>query len=480
MHVTPQLPLLKRVPPGAWAALAWCAGAVLTFLMRVRLPGEEEPAIRPGHLVYRWDGLSYLALATALALAGAVLLRRRPLPALALTLTASAVATLSLGVGEIPMAQFLAVDVVLYFIAATRSRRTGVFAVTVALTTLVCYVTVRLLLGWTIGTSAELAVALTAVIAWLAGDSMRQAREYAQRLSAQAAAQAVTGERLRIARELHDMVAHSIGIIALQAGAARRVIDTQPARVREALGEIETVGRDALAGLRRMVGALRQTDREPVASTLGRTDQTSAMSPLGRTDQTSAMLPLGRTYQTPARPPLGQTDPRSVERLTAPLSPAPGLAEVARLIATTTDAGVRVDVRWHGERRPLPPEIDISAYRIIQEALTNVIRHARTRTCLVSIAYHPEDLSIDVHNDAPDTPLSPNGHTAPDAATHGPGWHAGDTAPSAAGNEPPDHGYGLVGMRERVTLLRGEFSAGPCPQGGFRVTASLPAPAGVR
>ncbi|MBB4705324.1 sensor histidine kinase [Sphaerisporangium siamense] len=456
MHVTPQLPLLKRVPPAAWTALAWCAGVVFTFLMRVRLPGEEEPAIRAGYLLYRWDGLTFLVVATALALAGAVLLRSRPISALALELTASTLATLPLGVGEIPMAQFLAVDVVLCFIAATRPRRTGVLAVTVALTTLACYVTVRLLLGWTIGTSAELAVALTAVIAWLAGDSTRQAREYAQRLSAQAAAQAVTGERLRIARELHDMVAHSIGIIALQAGAARRVIDTQPPRAREALGEIETVGREALSGLRRMLGALRQPDTEPAASSLGQTDRKAAMAALH------------------------QTDPQAAADLVAPLSPAPGLADVTRLVGTTTDAGVHVDVQWHGERRPLPPEIDISAYRIIQEALTNVIRHAHTRTCRLSIAYHPEDLSIEVHNDAANIPLPPNGHTAHAVAADGPGWQTGGADAPRVGYELPDRGYGLVGMRERVTLLRGEFSAGPCPQGGFRVTANLPAPAGVR
>ncbi|MCC5576192.1 sensor histidine kinase [Microtetraspora sp. AC03309] len=398
MYATPPLPLLKRVPPGAWTALAWYAGLAFTFLIRVRLPGEAESAVLAGVLIFRWDGLTTLAVATALALAGSACLRSRPLPALALVLAASAIAPVPLGVGEIPMAQFLAADVALYFIAATRPRRTGIVAVAMALAVLAGYLTTRLFFGWVIGTSAELAVAMTAVIAWLVGNSVRQSREHADTLSAQATARAIADERLRIARELHDMVAHSIGVIALQAGAARRVIETQPVRARDALGEIETVGRETLSGLRRMVGALRQAETE----------------------------------QAPQ-----------------PLHPRPGLADVDRLAETTTDAGVHVDVRWQGELRPLPPEIDVSAYRIIQEAVTNVVRHAGTHACQVSVDYGDDEVSIEVLDDG-------NGRG---------GAMAG--------------GYGLVGMRERVGMLRGEFSAAPRPEGGFRVAARLPLPAGV-
>ncbi|MEU0572633.1 sensor histidine kinase [Nonomuraea sp. NPDC005983] len=398
MHVTPPLPLLKRVPPGAWAALTWCAGLAFTFLVRVRLPGEAASAVSAGALIYRWDGLAFLAVATALALAGSARLHHRPFQAMALLLAASALAPVPLGVVEIPLAQFLAVDVALYFIAATRPRRAGVVAVAMALAVLAGYLATRLLLGWVIGTSAELAVGMTAVIAWLVGHSVRQAREYAERLNTQATAQAVTGERLRIARELHDAVAHSIGVIALQAGAARRVIDTQPVQARDALGEIETVGRQTLSGLRRTLGALREGEPEQGAQ--------------------------------------------------AASDPGLGLADVDRLAATTTDAGVHVDVRWRGEMRPMPAEIDVSAYRIIQEAVTNVVRHAGTRSCRVSIDYRDEELSIEVLDGG-----------------------RGGTRVS---------GYGLVGMRERVGLLRGEFSAGPRPEGGFRVAARLPVPAGVR
>jgi signal transduction histidine kinase len=234
-------------------------------------------------------------------------------------------------------------------------------------------------------------------VAGLVGNSVRQARQYAQRLSARTAAAAVTGERLRISRELHDMVAHSIGIIALQAGAAARVIDTQPDGARQALIAVETTSRETLSGLRRLLGGLRDGE-------------------------------LG------AEP--------------APLQPAPGLADVGQLAAVTTAAGVRVDVHWHGERRPLPPDIDQSAYRIIQESVTNVVRHAGAPSCKVYITYLDGALSIEVTDR---------------------GWGGAD-----------DAGFGLTGMRERVALLRGEFTAGPRPGGGFGVLARLPVPLPAR
>jgi signal transduction histidine kinase len=244
-------------------------------------------------------------------------------------------------------------------------------------------------------------VALIVIIAWLVGHQVYQSRVHTETLRAQAAAQAVTAERLRIARELHDMVAHTIGIIALQAGAARRVIDTQPALAREALGEVENASRETLSGLRRMLGALRRA--EP-----------------------------GHAPEAP------------------PLDPALGLADIDRLAERTTAAGVRIEVRWRGERRPLPPEIGMSAYRIVQEAVTNVVRHAGTRSCQVTVDCRDEELAIEVLDSGP-----------------GPGRAA-------------DTGYGLLGMRERVGLLHGELSAAPRPEGGFRVAARLPVPAGVR
>ncbi|MFF2940770.1 sensor histidine kinase [Streptomyces niveus] len=408
MHAMPPMPLLKRVQPSVWVALAWAAGAVFTFLVRLRLPGEEEPAVLAGVLIYRWDGLVMLAVATCLAVAGGRRLAGRPLFAMALLLGAAVLATTPLSVGEIPLAQFLAVDVALFFVASTRPRRTGLVAAAMALGTLVGYLGVRMLRGWNVGMSAETAVAMTVVIAWLIGNSTHQAREYAEQSRVQAAARAVTAERLRIAREMHDTVAHSIGIIALQAGAAARVIETQPVAAREALSSIENAGRETLAGLRRMLGALRQAE------------------------------PEGPGYAAELAH-------------AAPLDPALGLADVDRLAATTTAAGVRVDVRWHGEPRPLPPEIDISAYRIIQEAVTNVVRHAGTPSCRVTVdSSRTEELSIEITDEGRGVRQRGKGT-----------------------------GWGLVGMRERATLLHGDFSAGPRPAGGFRVTARLPVPVAV-
>ena len=167
------------------------------------------------------------------------------------------------------------------------------------------------------------------IIAWLIGNSIRQARARAELVRAQAAAQTVLAERLRIARELHDMVAHSIGIIAIQAGSGRSVFNPVPAEARDALAAIEATSRETLSGLRRMMTGLRRAE--------------------------------------PGSGP-GQ----------APLDPAPGLADLERLAAMTLEAGVQVEVEWLGSREPLPADIDLSAFRIIQEAVTNVVRHART------------------------------------------------------------------------------------------------------
>jgi signal transduction histidine kinase len=400
MHAMPLPPLLKLVPPGAWVALAWCASTVFTFLARVRLPGEETANVLAAVQFYRWDGLLILTVACALALLGSMWLHRRPLTALGLLLTAAAFLTTNLAVGAIQLAQFLAVDLALYFIAAGRPRRTGVAALCVALAVLVVWESLRLLRGWGIGTLEELTVALTAVVAWLLGDASHRTRAYGETLRAQVATQAVTDERLRIAREMHDMVAHSIGIIALQAGAAARVVHTQPDAAGEAMTAVETAGRETLAGLRRMLVALRQADQDRACA-------------------------LG--------------DPQ--------LRPAEGLADLDRLAAATTAAGVQVDVHWKGARRQLPPDIDLSAFRIIQESITNVVRHAGTNACRVTVDHLEEYVAVEVTDD---------------------GRGRGGTT---------DTGFGLVGMRERAALLHGEFTAGPRPEGGFRVTARLPVPA---
>ncbi|MBV6697750.1 sensor histidine kinase [Kitasatospora aureofaciens] len=394
MFATPAPPLFRRVPPEVWVGLAWCvAAAYPSVLLGGTTRHHNGPALH--------GGLAFTLADTAVAFVGAALVRR--LPVLSVTLLVVAAFTETDGWRadtQVSPASLLAVYAALFLITATRPRRSSRIAFTLVLTVLVLHIglvhgnTVGIFTGTHIG-SAD-GAALLALIAWLAGRSVRQNREHAEALSSRAATEAVTAERLRIAREMHDTVAHSIGIVALQAGAARRVIDTRPDRAREALGEIEAAGRETLAGLRRMLVALRQADGEVSATT------------------------------------------------------PQGLADLDRLAATTTAAGVEVEVRRLGDQGPLPPEIDLSAFRIIQESVTNVVRHAGVRSCRVSVDRSKEDeVSVEITDRG-------RGH--------------GTT---------PGSGFGLAGLRERVTLLHGEFSAGPCPDGGFRVTARLPLSAEV-
>jgi signal transduction histidine kinase len=174
-------------------------------------------------------------------------------------------------------------------------------------------------------------------------------------------------------------------------------MDTQPAETRNALDAIEATSRETLAGLRRMLGALRQGDQA-----------------------------------------------------SAPLDPAPGLAALDQLVGRTAAAGVRVDIRWRGDRRNLPPDIDLAAFRIVQEAVTNVVRHSGTRDCSVTVDYRQDELAVDIVD------LGCGGTLAGSGS-----------------------GFGIAGMRERVSLLHGEFSAGPGPKGGFHVAARLPVPVEV-
>jgi signal transduction histidine kinase len=351
-----------------------------------------------------------LALAGVVALS-AGLLRRWPLLALTVLLAGSVVMQV-LPHSRVLLLLFLLLPILLTglevcFIAATRSRLVSIVAAVLTIGVQVYRIEGGPFLAhWLVtqpmsplAVSQTVCVALTTVVAWLAGYLIRQSHVHAETLRAQAQAQAATAERLRIARELHDMVAHSIGVIAIQAGMGSRVIDTQPAEARDALSAIEAASRETLSGLRRMLGTLRRAE--------------SGGEP-------------GRG-----------------------LDPAPGLADLGRLAASTTDAGVRVDVQWRGPRLPLPAEVDLSAFRIIQEAVTNVVRHAGAHHCRVLIDHQADELAIEITDDG-------------------------------RGGAVATPGYGIAGMRERAGLLGGHLAAGPRPGGGFRVAARLPVPAGIR
>ena len=349
------------------------------------------------------------AMVACVAVLSAGLLRRWPLLALALLLAVPVVAAtldaMRLGLGLLVLF-YAAGGIEVCFIAATRPRRTSLIAVLMVFGVPVIF----LATGPDMPVQLDVVVLLTTVIAWLAGHSVRQAAVRAEEQRMQAQAHAAVTERLRIARELHDMVAHSIGIIAIQAGVGCRVIDTQPAEARNALTAIEATSRETLAGLRQMLGVLRRTG------------------------------PPGH----------------------GPPEPAPGLADLGRLAATARDAGVRVELRWLGPRRPLPADVDLSAFRIIQESVTNVVRHAGTGRCRVTVDCRDDELGIEVTDDG-------RGGTPP---AEGPGEGGAIEGGAIAGG-----GFGIDGMRERACLLGGELTAGPLAGGGFRVAARLPVPA---
>ncbi|MDV5143330.1 sensor histidine kinase [Streptomyces sp. SBC-4] len=335
--------------------------------------------------------------AVGAALGGCVVLVRRPWVGVGLLLAGTVAYAGAWGLGELSVLQFLAVDVAIALVAAVRARGVSLPAAGAALVVLGVCAGVRWGSGAESGTASEPYVALTVVVAWLVGRSVHQSRGYEEEVrrqfSEQVAARAVASERLRIARELHDSVAHSIGIIALQAGAAARVVQARPDEARVAMVAVERAGREALAGLRRMLGALREVEEGGGA---------------------------------------------------APLDPLEGLVGIERLAAQAGGAGVVVEVSWRGERRPLPQEVDFAAFRIVQESVTNVIRHAGTGSCRVVIAFGAGELGVEVTD--------------------------GGAGPA----ERVGVGYGLIGMRERVALLGGEFCAGGVLSGGFRVAATLP------
>jgi signal transduction histidine kinase len=347
-----------------------------------------------------WEIAGWVAY---LAAAGATLLRRRaPRTALAIVLPV-AVAALCLRAGG-GMVFYAALS--LYSVVAVSSRRAAQAAAGLAATAVLAATLVgggQMVVPISIG-----GVALTA-LGWVAGENTRASRVYAraqaertaEKASAAAAERAaqvrraLADERAEIARELHDIVAHAMSLIAVRAGVARMVIDTDPAQVREALSIIETTTRQSLQEMRLLVGVLREPQqRHP------------------------------------------------------DLSPVPGLADLDRLVADTAAAGVTVEVSVSGAIRGLSPAADLSAYRIVQEALTNVVRHAGPTRARVQLSYRPDLVSIEVTDDGP-----PAGVLRP--------------AISRAGS-----GHGLIGMRERAALFGGELAAAP-HAGGFRVRASL-------
>jgi signal transduction histidine kinase len=460
-------PITKRLGPRHWAALDYAAGGLTTLILFTAV----RHALRVAEFMPQFGGLRYFPLPTAELLAFLVVItagaavalrRRRPVFMLGVLLVVSMVATALTGPEFSVLTYFLPVAYVLYLVAATYERRRDAARALAAVYVTLIADAALLAIGWGVLDPGPLvSVALCVIIVWTIGYIVRQRRRYAVSLQEEAASKAVAQERLRIARELHDVVAHSMSVIAVQAGYGQYVIDSQPCDARAALGAIQATSREALDEMRRMLGALRQADDADV-----------------------------QADGAPAAP-----DAPGV-----PLLPAPGLADLDRLVARTAGAGVRVDVTRFGQPHDLPASIDRSAYRIIQEALTNVVKHAQTGSCRVLLGRRDDELIIEVTDNgagmpagelagagvahhATATPAGTGTMSRNGAARHGvglledvPAEPAAFRLPAALPGVLPGAGHGIIGMRERVTLLGGEFSAGPLPGYGFRVSARIPLP----
>jgi signal transduction histidine kinase len=422
-----------------WVALDYVLAAVCALTIFGTLFHGAALARLP---VTGWHARDWLPPVLAVCLSIPVAIRRRE-PVLAFALILAACAWVLVLRGEITRGPFLPLALVLYLVAATRGRRAALTALAASLALLTVQGVILSLTGR--GAGNAVGAGLSLIICWMIGYSVGQRRSYAARLQQQATDNAVTAERLRIARELHDVVAHSMTVVAVQAGFGEYVFGRQPGEARAALAAIQTVTSEALADMQRMLGALRQAGG------------TMAGDP-------------------PPGPPGGPPVPAPAA---APLAPAPGLADLDRLVAGTAGAGVRVEVLRTGPARAIPAGIDLSAFRIVQEALTNVVKHSGADRCLVRIAHDAGQLCVEV-TDPGRLPVP-----APAGAARAPAM-AGAPARAAAGpggtgtraGLTPGAGHGIAGMRERVTLCGGEFAAGPLPGQGFRVTARFPLPGG--
>ena len=438
-----------RLRPRHWTALDYAVGALFGVILFASIRhsviaamGGPYGAVPYRTLALAWPLAVFLVFTAVIAVA---LRRRQPSLMLGVLLAGSLVITVLTGPADGALSYFLPVAYVLYLVAATYERRRAAVRVLAAVfATLVADAVLMSLTGGGYFLRGGLVpVALCVIIAWFTGYIVRQRRQYAVRLQDEAASKAVAEERLRIARELHDVVAHSMSVIAVQAGYGQYVIDTQPADARNALGAIQATSREALDEMRRMLGALRQADQAAWPDDA---------APAGQAGSAASGSPA--TARVPGQ--------RGGDAECAPLFPAPGLADLDRLLSRTASAGVRVDMTCCGQPRELPASIDLSAYRIVQEALTNVVKHAQTSSCQVLIGYGRDELILEVTDNGAGLPamagvgaVSPG----PDGAGAG-GLTAG--------------GHGIIGMRERVMLLGGEFSAGPRPGYGFQVVAHIP------
>ena len=322
--------------------------------------------------------------------------RRAPLAVVAVVMAAGAAQSLLTDAVPAPLSPLVASTIALYSVAAHaelwRALAGGVITLASA------WIAISREHGSSVADYAYITLLCAGV--WVGGRALRGWRLRAaaledrtvvlEREREETARAAVAEERARIARELHDVIAHCVSLIVVQAGAERRVLPAEQASTREALQSIERTGRQALVEMRRLVEMLDRRD-----------------------------APLG-------------------------LAPQPSVDELGQLVEQVRDAGLPVELRVEGEPQPLAPGVDLSAYRIVQEGLTNALKHAGPARARVTVRYGTGELDIEVADDG----------RGPDS--HGSG------------------GHGLVGMRERATLFGGTLQAGPRAEGGYALHATLP------
>ena len=359
-----------------------------------------------------------VALIFVVALSAPVALRRRyPVGAFAAVVAVGGLEVLAL---PRPFGSDFAVVIMLYTVAAYRPRRVSVVALAVCLAGSLVAISVWLHVVASLWAFAGVAAVFAgpALLAWLLGDSMQWRRSYyrgleerAARLERERDAQAqiaVAAERARIARELHDVVAHNVSVMVVQADGAAFALEASPERARQALTAISRTGRQALAEMRDLLGVLRTADGTG-----------------------------------------------------AELAPQPGVEQLAGLLEQTRAAGVPVSFAIEGVPRPLPRGAALTAYRIVQESLTNARKHGGPAvTAGVTLRFCEDQLVIKVTDDG-----------RREAARREEGAAGGSSGGSAKGD---GQGHGLIGMRQRVDVYGGTVAAGPQPGGGWRVTATLP------
>ncbi|MGH3146458.1 MAG: histidine kinase [Rubrobacter sp.] len=301
--------------------------------------------------------------------------------------------------GEQPtLESFLALLLGFYSVAAYAEERRAILGAAIVGALILAIDIPRLIAGTNPGDIIPAWLFYTTV--WFIGRTLRQRRLQAARLQDLAAQlelereektrTAVAEERSRISRELHDVIAHSVSVMVVQAQAAQRLLEGEQKEARQALGSIETTGRQALTEMRRLLGILSRTDEELA------------------------------------------------------LSPQPSLDHLEALIAKVRESGIPVELRVEGDPKPLPPGVDLSAYRIVQEALTNTLKHAGPARAQVMIHYRDDELELEISDDG------------------------------AGNGKGEGSGQGLIGMRERVALFGGTLESGKNTDSGYLVRALLP------